>query len=233
MPTIEFRNVSKSFGDHLVLVDFSLKIAAGECLALVGSSGCGKTTVLRLLAGLERPDKGQIVIGAQVVSTPKWCLPPYQRRLAMMFQDLALWPHLRAWQHIDFVLKTKGGVKLKKTERRAKALEVLKLAKIEHGAEALPSQLSGGEKQRLALGRAIASEPQILLLDEPMANLDFELKAQLCDEIAQLRRRFEMTIVYATHDRWEATTISDRMVKIGNFTPSSGHSGQRCNGRNV
>lgn len=219
MPTVEFRNISKRLGNRLAVSDFSLKIEAGESVALVGPSGCGKTTVLRLLAGLETPDAGRIVIGNRVVSTPTWCVPPNQRHLAMMFQDLALWPHLKAWQQIDFVLKAK---QLKKAERRAKVFEMLKLAKIEHRADALPSQLSGGEKQRVALARALALEPQILLLDEPLANLDFELKRQLCDEIIQLHRRFGMTLVYVTHDRWEATTISNRTAAMadGRLVPT-------------
>lgn len=209
MPTIVLHNVSKRYGDMVAVDDVSLDIASKEMLVILGPSGCGKTTTLRLIAGLESPDTGEISIDGQIVSTPKGIVPPHKRQIGMVFQDLALWPHMHVKGNLEFGLKARS---LKKVTRRTKIQQILALVKMAEYADAFPANLSGGQKQRVAIARALALEPRILLMDEPLANLDVLLKKELQNEIVHLHRQLNITTVYVTHSQNEALTIANRIV---------------------
>jgi iron(III) transport system ATP-binding protein/putative spermidine/putrescine transport system ATP-binding protein len=206
---IQIRQLSKQIDSGFALQDVSLEVARGECLALFGPSGCGKTTTLRLIAGFERPDRGAVVINGRQVSTPRKQLPPHARNLSMVFQDLALWPHMSVAQHLGFVLKgrIKGNVAIQ--EKVGRMLETIRL---EHHAEVYPHQLSGGQRQRLALARALVVDPEILLLDEPLSSLDSHLRSLLLRDMRQLIRTHGMTTVFVTHDLQEAVYLSNRIA---------------------
>ncbi len=197
--------VTKKYKDQVVVDDISLKIGNGELLALVGHSGCGKTTMLRLIAGLSQPDKGKILIGGQESAR----LKARKREIVMVFQENLLFPHLNVADNIAFGLKM-GGVS--KKERVKRAQEMLNLVRLPGLAGRYPSQLSGGQQQRVSLARALALEPKILLLDEPLSNLDPKLRDELRDLILLLHRRFKMTTVLVTHDRDEAMMMADRIA---------------------
>lgn len=204
---IEVRSVTKRFGRRLVLDKFSLSIAAGACVTLCGPSGCGKTTLLRLIAGLETPDEGAVAI----VEMNGGTRPPYDGTIGMVFQDLALWPHMRAARHLGFVLRGRG---LARWERRGRIHELLTLTGLDAVARSYPAQMSGGEQQRLAIARALATEPRLLLLDEPFANLDAVLRERLTCELAR-RKEAGVTLVIATHDPEETRALSNHRVNLG------------------
>ena len=205
---LRFEQVEKVYpGGTVALADFSLEVADGELLALVGPSGCGKSTVLRLLAGLETPSAGVIRIGGRDVSA----LPPHERNVAMVFQDYALYPHLRVRENLDFPLRMRG---LPRPERDARVARVAELLSLGALLERWPRQLSGGERQRVAMGRALVREPAAFLLDEPLSNLDAKLRVEVRAEIAELRRRAPTTMLYVTHDQVEAITLGDRVAVL-------------------
>lgn len=206
---IELRNITKRFGDIMALDRVSLKIAAGECFALLGPSGCGKTTLLRLVAGLDEPDYGEITINNKKVCGPKNIIPPHKRSVGMVFQDLALWPHMTVKENIAFGLK---GQKLKRGEIEEKAEDVLKTVSLNGQIGYHPHMLSGGERQRVALARAIVLRPEILLMDEPLSSLDPFLKEEIQELIIQVKERFNTTLVYVTHDQVEAVSLADRIA---------------------
>ncbi len=206
---IEVNTVSYRYGKKKILNDVSLRVNTGECLALLGPSGCGKTTLLRLVAGLEKPNAGEIRLNGAPASTPKRLLAPYRRSVGMVFQDLALWPHMRAYAQVDFALGSSG---LKKAVRAQKIKRALQRVRLDGFQESYPHQLSGGEKQRLALARALVCEPQILLLDEPLSGLDSVLRNELLDEIERLVKATGITTIYVTHDWKEAVTIADSVA---------------------
>ena len=206
---IAVKELTKKYNQKLVVNDVSLKIRSNEILALIGPSGCGKTTFLRLLAGLESPDKGQILINDVVVSTPSYLMLPNKRNLSMIFQDLALWPHMTAEEHIKFVLKKK---KISKDELLARAWGILRNVNLEGYNKRFPHQLSGGEKQRLAIARGIASDPNYLLMDEPFSNLDTFLKDELEDFLVGLRDKLQMGIVYVSHNINEVSRLAERIA---------------------
>jgi ABC-type Fe3+/spermidine/putrescine transport system ATPase subunit len=207
---LQLVEVTKRHGDQEVVNRVSLDVAEGEILALLGASGCGKTTTLRLIAGLETPDEGEIWIeGARVASAGRNLVPPRARGIGFVFQDLALWPHLSVASSLDFVLASGG---FPKRERAKRIIEVLRLVRIEPLAGRYPQQLSGGEQQRAALARALVGQPRLLLLDEPMSNLDDDLKAELLIELASLQRSLGVTTMYVTHGRSEAATLAQRIV---------------------
>ena len=209
---IAMTNVSKGFGAHLALDDISLEVPFGEAAVILGPSGCGKTTLLRLIAGLEVPDAGQVTLNGSVVATAgRVIVPPHQRRLGFVFQDLALWPHLTVQEHLDFVL---GSSNLARGDRQRRVHDALALVRIEQFSNRYPHQLSGGEQQRVALARAIVGEPRVLLLDEPLSSLDAELRADMRTELAQLQRSLKLTTVYVTHDREDATALADCVVQM-------------------
>jgi ABC-type Fe3+/spermidine/putrescine transport system ATPase subunit len=211
VPAIAVTSVSKLFDGRPVVDTISLTVAPGESVVVLGPSGCGKTTLLRLIAGLTRPDTGQIGLHGRPVSGPGTFVPPHQRELGFVFQDLALWPHLAVRGNLEFVMRARG---VPKGERRARAEEVLRLVHIDQFAAARPHQLSGGEQQRVALARALVGRPRLLLLDEPLSSLDAELRATLRDELRRLQRSLQLTTIYVTHDPDDATALADRVIQM-------------------
>src|SRR5215510_1598172 len=202
--------VTKRFGQRTVVDNVSLDLAEGEFVALLGASGCGKTTTLRLIAGLETPDAGEVWIGGErVAADGRNLVPPRARGLGFVFQDLALWPHLNVAGNLDFVL---ASAQLPKRERVERIAEALRLVRIECFAAQLPGRLSGGEQQRAALARALVGQPRLLLLDEPMSSLDPNLKADLLGELAVLQRSLGVTAIYVTHDKAEALALAHRVA---------------------
>lgn len=194
-----------------VIENLSLACGAGEVFVLLGPSGSAKTTLLRLIAGLELPDDGEIRIGGRLASTPSYLLPPHRRCVGMVFQDLALWPHMTIKQHLDFVLRTSERSGEKRSRRIWELLDIVRLPKPHN---CYPHELSGGERQRLALARALAGDPRVLLLDEPLANLDRRLRRMLLKEINDLSRQLGTTIIYVTHDLWEAQHLDSRVAVL-------------------
>jgi iron(III) transport system ATP-binding protein len=206
--------VTKRFDESSVIERASLELCEGQAVALLGPSGCGKTTLLRLIAGLETPDDGEIwIAGQKVAAKGRNTVPPRGRNIGFVFQDLALWPHLTVAGNLDFVLRSQGW------ERRTlkdRINEVLQMVHMAPHAHKYPSQLSGGEQQRVAIARAVVARSQLLLLDEPLSNLDSDLKSILLEELSVLQRRLKLTTLYVTHDKLEAATFADSVVKMKN-----------------
>ncbi|TIS11658.1 MAG: sn-glycerol-3-phosphate ABC transporter ATP-binding protein UgpC, partial [Mesorhizobium sp.] len=205
MTDVQFRNLSKSFGQHKILEDINLEIKSGEFVVLVGPSGCGKSTLLRMLAGLETISAGDLVIGGTRAND----LPPQKRNIAMVFQSYALFPHLRAADNIGFGPKIRGETRAAIDDKVKKASGVLNLFSY---LDRYPRQLSGGQRQRVAMGRAIVREPSVFLFDEPLSNLDAQLRVQMRTEIKELHQRLKTTTIYVTHDQIEAMTMADKIV---------------------
>jgi multiple sugar transport system ATP-binding protein len=205
MASIELQRVGKSFGQTAVLTDVDLQIEEGEFLVLVGPSGCGKSTLLRLLAGLEEADSGDILIGGTRVND----LPPAKRGIAMVFQSYALYPHMTVRENMAFGLRLAGESKAAVAAAVDKAAALLE---IEPLLDRRPKMLSGGQRQRVAIGRAIVREPTVFLFDEPLSNLDAELRVRMRYEFARLHQRLKTTTVYVTHDQVEAMTLADRIA---------------------
>ena len=185
----------------------SLEVERGEMIALLGSSGCGKTTLLRAIAGFVTPDEGTIRVGGEDITH----MPPEKRETAMMFQSYALWPHMKVAANIGYGLKMRGW---KKDAIAARVDAMLQLLQLDGYGERAVTQLSGGQRQRVALGRSLAVNPRLLLLDEPMSNLDYKVRLELRHELRALQRRIGITAVYVTHDREEALTLADRIAVI-------------------
>ena len=202
---VEFRNVRKTFGQFTAIPDLSLTIEPGELVTLLGPSGCGKTTTLRMLAGLETPTAGQILIGGQDVTR----LPADRRDVSMVFQSYALFPHMSVAQNVAYGLEAG---RMKPAEARERAAEALSMVGLGGLGGRLPAELSGGQQQRVAVARALVLEPQVLLLDEPLSNLDARLRRKVRTEIRELQQRLGFTAVYVTHDQEEALAMSDRIV---------------------
>jgi ABC-type Fe3+/spermidine/putrescine transport system ATPase subunit len=211
-PAITLAGVTKRFGPHVALDNISLELPAGTAAAILGPSGCGKTTLLRVIAGLEAPDNGQVILGgATVTADERVIVPPHQRRLGFVFQDLALWPHLTVQQNVDFVL---GSLKFSRAERIRRVHAALAVVRIDQLTARFPHELSGGEQQRLALARAIVGEPRVLLLDEPLSSLDSELRVALRAELSNLQAALNLTTVYVTHDREDAAVLADSVLEM-------------------
>ncbi|HYT57400.1 MAG TPA: ABC transporter ATP-binding protein [Verrucomicrobiae bacterium] len=210
---LEFRAVVKRFQSVNAVDGISFSLQAGEIFTLLGPSGCGKTTTLRLVAGLEEPDAGEILIDGKAVAAPErgLCLPPEKRHLGMVFQSYAIWPHLTVFENIAFPLRVRRETGEVVRRRVEQALEVVGLGGF---AERGATQLSGGQQQRVALARALVYEPAILLLDEPLSNLDAKLREQMRVEIRALQRKLGLTVLYVTHDQAEAMTLSDRIAVV-------------------
>src|SRR5262245_13003704 len=217
-PVLEFRQVIKRFGSVNAVDQVSFSIESGEIFTLLGPSGCGKTTTLRLVAGLEEPDGGEILINGRAVAAPQRGLfvPPEKRQLGMVFQSYAIWPHLTVFENVAFPLRVRGEPTEILRARVQKALDSVGLTGL---AERGATQLSGGQQQRVALARALVYEPAILLLDEPLSNLDAKLREQMRFELRALQTRLQLTVLYVTHDQTEAMTLSDRVavVNAGRF----------------
>ncbi len=209
MSTITIENVSKSFGDVLVLESFDNVIRNKEFVTLLGPSGCGKTTMLRLIAGFEKPTTGEIRIDDQVVSSRQVFVPPERRGIGMVFQSYAVWPHMNVFDNVAYPLKI---ARRPRAEIREKVETTLRTVHLSQYEKRYPSQLSGGQQQRVALGRALVAEPKVLLLDEPLSNLDAKLRESMRFEIKEIQRNLGITVVYVTHDQTEAMAMSDRIV---------------------
>ncbi|MEO8536700.1 MAG: sn-glycerol-3-phosphate ABC transporter ATP-binding protein UgpC [Betaproteobacteria bacterium] len=205
MASVSLRSIAKRFGDQKVVHDIDLDVAHGEFVVLVGPSGCGKSTTLRMIAGLEDATSGEILIDGRVVNE----VAPKDRDIAMVFQDYALYPHMSVYDNLAFGLQMKDVPKREIARRVQEAADVLG---IEPLLERRPRQLSGGQRQRVAMGRAIVRRPKVFLFDEPLSNLDAQLRVQMRTEIKKLHRRVATTIVYVTHDQVEAMTLADRIV---------------------
>ncbi len=204
-PVVRLRDLSKSFGAAPVLDALNLDIPAGGLTVLLGGSGCGKTTCLRLIAGLETPTSGSVSIGTRDVTA----LPPAARGVAMVFQSYALFPHLSAGENIVFGLRARGVPRAERDRRLSRAADMLGLTGM---LDRKPSQLSGGQQQRVALGRTIVNEAPVCLMDEPLSNLDAQLRAEMRRELVLLQRRLDLTMVCVTHDQAEAMSMADRVV---------------------
>ena len=206
MASVELRGLTKRFGSVTVVNDVSLTIAHGTLVCLLGPSGCGKTTTLRLIAGFMEPNAGEIRVGDRVVSTPQKTLPPERRNMSMIFQSYALWPHMTVAENIAY------GLKLRKVDGaviRQKLAAILATTRLAPLAERYPGELSGGQQQRVALARALIVEPETLLLDEPLSNLDANLREEMRFEVRRLHDEYRYTTVYVTHDQSEAMTTAD------------------------
>jgi len=202
---ITIDDISKFFGKTCAVNHVSLDIPTGEFFFLLGSSGCGKTTLLRMIAGLEMPDSGRILLGDRDVST----VPTHKRNTAMVFQGYALWPHMTVAQNVAFGLETRG---VAKDERERRVCEALELVRISELSTRKPNELSGGQQQRVALARTIVVSPGCLLLDEPLANLDAKLRLEMRREIRRICKETGLSAVYVTHDQKEALSMADRMA---------------------
>ncbi len=205
MVSISVRHVTKKFSGHLALNDVSLEIGRGELFFLLGPSGCGKTTLLRHIAGFYQPDKGQILFDGEDVSK----LPPHRRGAAMMFQSYALWPHMSVEENVAFGLEER---KRPREEIDDRVDEALRLVKMEGLGERRIQQLSGGQQQRVALARALVVRPNVLMLDEPLSNLDAKLRIEMRLEIRRICKEFGLTGIYVTHDQEEALSMADRIA---------------------
>ncbi|MFS7246326.1 ABC transporter ATP-binding protein [Rahnella inusitata] len=210
-PAIALHQVSHFFGSTPVLNHVNLTVPKGTILALLGPSGCGKSTLLKMLAGLLHPASGQISFDGEIVASGTFSLPPERRNLGMAFQDYALWPHMSVRQNVAFPLKMRGVRGALLQEKVMAALDRVGLADF---ASRRPSELSGGQQQRVALARAIVAEPRILLFDEPLSNLDRDLRESLCEEMATLLRQLGTTAVYVTHDRHEARALAHKIAHM-------------------
>jgi iron(III) transport system ATP-binding protein len=209
MAGIEIDGVSKRFGATTAVRALSLAIRDREFVTLLGPSGCGKTTLLRLIAGFMAPDDGAIRVDGAILSTAASVVPPERRGMGMVFQNYAVWPHKTVYQNVAFGL---GVRRVPRAETRARVARILELVNLAGLERRYPSQLSGGQQQRVALARSLVVEPSILLLDEPLSNLDAKLRERMRGELKELQRRTEITFVYVTHDQAEAMALSDRIA---------------------
>ena len=211
MATLELRNVVKRFGGVPVVDRIDLTIPDGAFVALLGPSGCGKTTLLRLIAGFLAPDAGEIAVGGKRLSAPGWVVPPERRGMSMIFQSYALWPHMTVEQNVAYGLRLRG---LPQDQIAQRVATICAAAQLETLLARYPGELSGGQQQRVALARALVVEPQTLLLDEPLSNLDANLREEMRFEIRRLHDAFRYTTVYVTHDQGEAMATADLIVVL-------------------
>jgi len=205
--TVEFRSLRRSFSATTALDGLDLTVHPGELLALLGPSGCGKTTALRILAGFETHDSGQVLVDGEDITR----IPAHRRDAGMVFQSYSLFPHLTAADNVAFGLRMRG---TSKAERRRRAQELLELVGLPHHADRYPHQLSGGQQQRIALARALALQPRVLLLDEPLSALDAKVRLSLREEIRRLQQELGITTLFVTHDQEEALSMADRVAVL-------------------
>jgi putative spermidine/putrescine transport system ATP-binding protein len=204
-PDVRLEAIRKAFGDVVAVDGVDLEIQRGEFFSLLGPSGSGKTTMLRVIAGFERPDSGRVYLRGTDVTTRA----PFERDVNTVFQDYALFPHMTVGENVEYGLKVKG---VQRRERRGRADEALAMVRLSGFGDRKPSQLSGGQRQRVALARAIVNRPQVLLLDEPLGALDLKLREEMQIELKRIQREVGITFVYVTHDQEEALTMSDRLA---------------------
>ena len=202
---LSLQHITKNFGEGDVLRDISLDVARGEFVTLLGASGCGKTTTLRIISGLETPDEGTVLLDGKEVTV----LPPERRPVNTVFQSYALFPHMNVEKNVAYGLRVRG---MDKASIAKRVREMLELVQMEDYAKRMPSQLSGGQRQRIAIARALAPEPELLLLDEPLGALDLQLRRQMQLELKRLQKKLGITFVYITHDQEEAINMSDRIA---------------------
>jgi iron(III) transport system ATP-binding protein len=202
---IDIRNVNLSYGSNHVLKSINLSIMPGEFFAFLGPSGCGKTTLLRLIAGFNQADSGEVLLGGENIAR----LPPWQRDVGMVFQSYALWPHMTVARNVAFGLEER---RVSKADIGAKVQAALSLVGLDGLADRYPSQLSGGQQQRVAVARTVVIEPKVLLLDEPLSNLDAKMRVQVRRELRELQQRLGLTTIFVTHDQEEANSICDRIA---------------------
>jgi iron(III) transport system ATP-binding protein len=210
-PKVSINHLYKSYGEETAVKDFNLDIAPGEFVTLLGPSGCGKTTTLRCVAGLERPEAGEIRIGTETVVAPEKdiYLFPEHRNIGMVFQSYAVWPHMTVFDNVAYGLRVRraSGAEIKR-----RTMNALELVGLDQQADRFATKLSGGQRQRVALARAIVYEPEVILFDEPLSNLDAKLREQMRDEIVRLQKEVGITSIFVTHDQSEALVMSDRVV---------------------
>ncbi|HAY32761.1 MAG TPA: ABC transporter ATP-binding protein [Ignavibacteria bacterium] len=207
MANLRIENLTKNFDEHTVLSDINLNIGQGEFFSIVGPSGCGKTTLLRIIAGLEFPDSGNIFINGKDITS----LPPQKRRIGIVFQNYALFPNMSVFDNIAY------GLRIQKTEKQdleSKIKSVLEIVSLSHKIHNSVTSLSGGEQQRVSLARVIVTEPELILFDEPLSNLDYTLRIETRNELKRLQRDVGITSVYVTHDQTEALALSDRVAVL-------------------
>ena len=213
MATVTIKHITKAFGDNVVLKEFNETFREGEFITLLGPSGCGKTTMLRIIAGFEKPTSGELYIDDQLVSGGKTFVPPEKRSIGMVFQSYAVWPHMNVFDNVAYPLTIK---KKPKAEIKEAVEHVLDIVHLSQYAQRFPNQLSGGQQQRVALARALVAAPKLLLLDEPLSNLDAKLRESMRFEIKDITRELGISVVYVTHDQTEAMAMSDRIFLINN-----------------
>jgi iron(III) transport system ATP-binding protein len=212
MPGVTITRLGKRYGGVAAVENLSLEVRPGELVALLGPSGCGKTTTLRLVAGFLKPDTGEIRVGDRLLSSPASVVSPERRRMAMIFQSYALWPHMTVAQNVGYGLRFNRA--LSRAERVRRVDEMLRVVRLAGLEARYPGELSGGQQQRVAVARALVVEPEILLLDEPLSNLDANLREEMRFEIRRLHEAFGITTLYVTHDQAEAMVISDRIAVL-------------------
>jgi iron(III) transport system ATP-binding protein len=209
MSKLVLKNVARRYGPVEAVADFSLELRPGEFVSLLGPSGCGKTTTLRMIAGFMPPSEGTIEMDGEVISSPAGVVPPERRRMSMIFQSYAIWPNMTVGENVGFGLQVRKLPRAEIDRRVTKILDVVQMGGLK---DRYPAELSGGQQQRVALARAIVVEPEVLLLDEPLSNLDANLREEMRFEIRRLHDEFKITTVYVTHDQSEAMVTSDRIV---------------------
>ncbi len=205
MVRVGFEHVTKTFGKVKAVDDVTVDIEEGELFLLLGPSGCGKTTALRIVAGFYRPDSGSLEFDGKEINN----LPPHKRNAGMVFQNYALWPHMKVYENVAFGLKMRNVSMNDRVERVKRVLDIVKMREY---SDRLPSQLSGGQQQRVALARALVIEPSVLLLDEPLSNLDAKLRIEMRSEIRRIQKQLGITTIYVTHDQAEALSLADRIA---------------------
>ena len=211
MAELKLSHIYKKFGKVVAVGDFNIDVADGEFISFLGHSGCGKTTTLRMIAGFDKPTEGIITIGDREVSNAEkgFFLAPEKRGIGMVFQSYAVWPHMNVVDNVGYPLKIQN---VPKEERLKRVMNMLELVHLKEYAERFPNQLSGGQQQRVALARALVAQPGLLLLDEPLSNLDAKLRESMRFEISAIQKELGITVIYVTHDQSEAMTMSDRIV---------------------